>query len=56
MIVKVPNPAKAVNGEEDQGEENKGEKGPQLPVTLVRIPAQSQDTRDWNAEKNGRPS
>ena len=55
MIVKIPKPATAANGEEEQVEENKQE-GPQLPVTLVRIPAQSQDVRERNAETDGRAS
>jgi DASH complex subunit DAD2 len=50
-LVKVPRPTATADGEEGQAQEN-GEE-PQLPVTLVRIPAQSQDARERNLETNG---
>jgi DASH complex subunit DAD2 len=57
VIVRVPRPAN-VNGEEEQPQRQGQESGhePQLPVTLVRIPAQSPDPRQRHVEADGAPS
>jgi hypothetical protein len=46
--VKVPKPS---NSEEDHGEATKDE--PQLPVTLVRIPAQTKETSGASGQNGG---
>ena len=51
--VKVPKPTAAANGEDEeqqQQQEQKNGEEAQLPVTLVRIPAQSQDPRHRRLE------
>lgn len=55
FVVKVPKPTATANGE-DEEQEQQGQKNgeePQLPVTLVRIPAQSQDPRHRRLEADG---
>lgn len=52
-IVKVPRPEDD-NGEVDPTYQEGGQE--QLPVTLVRIPAQSQDPRTHHVEANGASS
>ena len=57
FVVKVPKPTPIANGEgEEQEQEQQGQKNgeePQLPVTLVRIPAQSLDPRHRRLEADG---
>lgn len=59
VIVKVPKPTTANGGEEEQEQQQqqqeRQENGiePQLPVTLVRIPAQSQNQRQRHVEADG---
>ena len=60
VTVKVPRPAAAATAtggevEHEQPAQENGE-GPQLPVTLVRIPAQSRDPRQRILEGDGTPS
>ena len=58
MVVKVPRPT-TTDGDEEQEQEQQGQenaKEPQLPVTLVRIPAQSQDPRHRSVEADGASS
>lgn len=54
IIVKVPRPARS-NEEDVQQQQERQDNAyePQLPVTLVRIPAQSQDPRQRHVEAQG---
>lgn len=57
--MKVPKPAATANcGEEEEQEQQRQENGeePQLPATLVRIPAQSQDPRHRGVKADGASS
>jgi hypothetical protein len=53
--VKVPKPT-TVNGENEKEQGHGNGEEPQLPVTLVRIPAHSQDPRQRAVDVDGASS